>query len=185
MRKIVFVALATLSCSVLSAQFKNVAEADFFSSEFFAWLAEEQADEPAKENSVLAPTATQQIIANFICAMESGSAVDLKANCTPDMVYRTELTDQNGNTTTFEESVGAIADFALHSGNNFGINIEYGVVRTSKGNLLKQNMSVSTDYAFLLNGQQSHCGVLTFDLTKTAEGWKIKSLVDAHLRQCE
>jgi hypothetical protein len=187
MRKIVLVAFATLSCSVLSAQFrlKNVAETDFFSPEFSAWLAEDQSLVSKKDDADDLPMVSQQVISNFICAMESGSAVDLKANCTPDMVYRTEMTDQNGKTTVFEETVGAIAEFTLQSGNNFGINIEYGVVRTTKGNLLKQNISVSTDYAFLLNGQQSHCGMLTFDLTKTTDGWKIKSLVDTHHRQCE
>jgi hypothetical protein len=188
MRKIVLVALATLSCSVLSAQFRLKNEADqlLFSADLLTWISDDSQPPLAVSTSGVPEAAlSQALVANFLCAMESGSAVDLKANCTPDMVYRTEMTDQSGKVTTFEESVDAIADFSLQSSGNFGIHFEYGTPHTTKGGLLKPYLSVSTAYTFLLNQQTTHCGTLTFDMVKTEAGWRIKSITDAHLRACE
>jgi hypothetical protein len=38
--------------------------------------------------------------------------------------------------------------------------------------------AVWVDYAFYLNNTFSHCGVDSFHLVKTEEGWKIFNLVD-------
>ncbi len=42
--------------------------------------------------------------------------------------------------------------------------------------------TVWTDYTFYLNGKLSHCGVNSFELFKTEDGWKITSIVDTRRR---
>jgi len=44
--------------------------------------------------------------------------------------------------------------------------------------LVQKNIAVLwTDYYFYTNGKFSHCGIKTFNLIKTENGWKIVSLV--------
>ena len=43
--------------------------------------------------------------------------------------------------------------------------------------------SVWAEYAFYLGDQFSHCGVDTFHLVKTADGWKIIDLADTRRRE--
>ena len=46
--------------------------------------------------------------------------------------------------------------------------------------------SVWTPYAFYLDSKLSHCGVNSFQLVKTADGWKIHYLIDnSHPGDCQ
>lgn len=47
----------------------------------------------------------------------------------------------------------------------------------------KYMANVWTPYEFWLNGKFSHCGVNSFHLMKTTEGWRILSIVDTRYRK--
>jgi hypothetical protein len=45
-----------------------------------------------------------------------------------------------------------------------------------------QLASVWTPYTFYINGKESHSGTNSFQLVKTAEGWKIQYILDTRRR---
>ena len=124
--------------------------------------------------------AAASIINTFFTALEKGSTGDLRNACTKDVRFQTHMQDQTGNHHIFDENIQDMVRFAASNGaGNYGVDIEYQLLPPDASATGYRAM-----YIFYLNGYISHCGVCSFEMGKTDEGWKIKRMIDTRSRKC-
>ena len=125
--------------------------------------------------------AIKAVINNFFEGMEKGDTALLKSTCTSDPVFQTFMANQEGAMQVFTEDFKEFVQVVgTPTKDKFREEIEFGSI-VSEQSLA----SVWTPYKFYLNGKISHCGTNSFQLVKTADGWKIQYIIDTRRRGCK
>ena len=125
--------------------------------------------------------AIKTVINNFFTGMEKGDTVLLKSTCTAEPVLQTFMANQEGSMQMFTEDFDEFVRFiGTPTKDKFKEEIEFEAI-----NAEQSLASVWTPYKFYLNGKVSHCGTNSFQLVKTAEGWKIQYIIDTRRRSCK
>lgn len=118
--------------------------------------------------------AIREVITRFFEGLEKGDTLLLKSACTASPLLQTYTADRQGNLQVYTES---FEDFVTIIGTphkeKYEEKIEFGAI-VSEQSLA----SVWTPYRFFMNGKIQHCGTNSFQLVKTAEGWKIQYIID-------
>lgn len=118
--------------------------------------------------------AIKAVINRFFEGMERGDTAMIRSTCTAAPVLQTFMADQSGTLKVFTEDFGEFLAFvAMPSKDKYKEEIEFEAVHVEKS-----LASVWTPYRFFINGKQSHSGTNSFQLVKTAEGWKIQYIID-------
>ncbi len=123
--------------------------------------------------------AVKAVINRFFEGMEKGDTTLLKSACTQSPMMQTYMADRDGNLKVFTENFG---DFVAFVGaprkDKYVEKIEFGAVHT------EQMLATAwTPYRFFLNGKLLHCGTNSFQLVKTADGWKIQYIIDTRRKE--
>ncbi len=135
-----------------------------------------KAEKPEK-----AERAIKTVINRFFEGMEKGDTALLKSTCTKTMILQSYMADKSGelkvHTDDFQEFV---AFLGTPTKNKYEERIEFGHIEAEQS-----LASVWTPYKFYLNGKISHCGTNSFQLVKTADGWKIQYIIDTRRKDCK
>ena len=114
------------------------------------------------------------VIDEFFLALKTGDTLDMKKTVLPEISLATSFTARNGNSVlrseSFQEFLQSVGTPRKEEWNEEISNLTIHI----SDNLA----SVWMDYSFYLNSTFSHCGVNSFQLFKSTEGWKIISIVD-------
>ncbi len=125
--------------------------------------------------------AVKAVINNFFTGLEKGDTVLLKSTCSAAPILQTFVADKEGkmqvHTEDFDEFVRFIG---TPTKDKYKEEIEFEAIHAEQS-----LASVWTPYKFYLNGKLSHCGTNSFQLVKTAEGWKIQYIIDTRRRGCK
>ena len=144
-----------------------------------AFCSKSFAQKPKPENP---DKAIKAVINRFFEGMERGDTALLKSSCTANMVLQTYMADKEGKMQVYTEE---FADFLTMVGSpstdQYDERIKFEAIHAEKS-----LASVWTPYSFYINRKRSHCGTNSFQLIKTAEGWKIQYILDTRRKQgCE
>lgn len=119
-------------------------------------------------------TQIRELINDFFLALKTGDTNEMKKTVLPEISLATSFTARNGNPVlraeSFEEFLKSVGTPRKEEWNEQISNLTIHI----SDNLA----SVWMDYSFYLNSTFSHCGVNSFQLFKSTEGWKIISIVD-------
>ena len=126
--------------------------------------------------------AIKATINRFFDGMEKGDTALLKSACAPGMILQTYMADKEGKMEVYTET---FADFLAMVGapstDQYDERIKFEGIYAEKS-----LASAWTPYSFYINGKRSHCGTNSFQLIKTAQGWKIQYIIDTRRKQgCE
>ena len=125
--------------------------------------------------------AIKAVINRFFEAMETGDTTALLNTCMPDPVFQTYMKDKDSDLQMYTEN---FTDFVRFVGSprkdKFKEEIKFDAVHSEMS-----LASVWTPYTFYLNGKISHCGTNSFQLVKTAAGWKIQYIIDTRRKGCK
>lgn len=125
-------------------------------------------------NSQTTEDSVKTAVNNLFIAMKNSDGVMLRS-CFGDSAKLQALSkDKAGNLLVKNESV---QDFA----NSISTMPKGTLDERIKFDMIKIDgplASVWTPYSFYYNGQFSHCGVNSFQLLRTANGWKIQYIID-------
>lgn len=125
--------------------------------------------------------AIKTVINNFFTGMEKGDTTLLKSTCTADPVFQTFTANQEGKMQVYTEDFDEFVRFVgTPTKDKYKEEIEFEAIHAEKS-----LASVWTPYKFYLNGKVSHCGTNSFQLVKTAEGWKIQYIIDTRRKGCK
>lgn len=123
--------------------------------------------------------AIQAVINRFFDGMAKGDTTLLKSACTDNPVMQTYMADKDGNMQVFTEPFSEFVAFVgAPRKDTYLEKIEFGAIHTEKS-----LASVWTPYKFYLNGNLRHCGTNSFQLVKTADGWKIQYIIDTRRKE--
>ncbi|MDX1913231.1 MAG: nuclear transport factor 2 family protein [Saprospiraceae bacterium] len=123
--------------------------------------------------------AIKAVINQFFEGMERGDTALIRRTCTAEPVMQTFMADRNGEMKVFTEDFGEfLSVVGAPSKDKYREVIEFEAVHVEKS-----LASVWTPYKFYINGKVSHTGTNSFQLVKTAEGWKIQYIIDTRRRQ--
>ena len=117
----------------------------------------------------------KEVVSRFFDGMNRGDTVLLKSACMNNMILQTCKTDSSGavkmvQTDSFTEFVSLIG---APRKNKIEERITFGKV------MVEESLaSVWAPYSFYLNGEVSHAGTNSFQLVRTADGWKIQYIID-------
>ncbi|MDH4472913.1 MAG: hypothetical protein QE487_09910 [Fluviicola sp.] len=120
--------------------------------------------------------AVEKAVMQLFDGMRKGDSIMVRTAFTENPHLSTTFIDQNGNPQVEE---GALEGFLMGVGTphdeiwdehllSIEIKIDDGIAQ------------VWAPYIFYLGEKQLHCGVNSFQLVKTINGWKILSIVDSH-----
>jgi hypothetical protein len=124
--------------------------------------------------------AVQEVIASLFEGMKNKEAETLRNAFHPEATMQTVIANEAG------------ANLGSNTVNDF-VN---RIVGTAEGTVLDERIldyqikvdgqmaSAWTPYEFYVNDNFSHCGVNSFQLIKTAEGWKITYIIDTRRKDC-
>lgn len=125
--------------------------------------------------------AIKAVINRFFEAMETGDTTALLDTCMPDPVFQTYMKVKDSDLQMYTEN---FTDFVRFVGSprkdKFKEEIKFDAVHSEMS-----LASVWTPYTFYLNGKISHCGTNSFQLVKTAAGWKIQYIIDTRRKGCK
>ena len=122
----------------------------------------------------------KQVVIDFFDAFHKQDSIALRKLAHPEVIMQSVSTSLTGETKVITEeysrflksivSIPATTRFEekLHS---FDVTIN-GALAT-----------VITPFSFYLNGNLSHCGVNSFSLVKTPEGWRIAHIIDTRIKE--
>lgn len=127
------------------------------------------------KDSVLTDEITKPIIAMFD-AMREHDGDKLKRQFVSTAILQRALSDGSIRTSDISKFAQKISESKSYLDEH---------LLAVKVNLSDNLASVWTPYAFYLDNKLSHCGVNSFQLVKTAKGWKIQYLIDnSHQADC-
>ena len=121
----------------------------------------------------------KQVIASLFEGMKNKEAETLRNAFHPEATMQTVISKEEG------------ANLGSNSVNDF-VN---RIVTTAEGTVLDERIldyqikvdgqmaAAWTPYEFYVNDKFSHCGVNSFQLIKTAEGWKITYIIDTRRQE--
>ncbi|MEY3239036.1 MAG: hypothetical protein RIR11_474 [Bacteroidota bacterium] len=125
--------------------------------------------------------AIKAVINRFFEAMEKGDTTALLSTCMPDPVFQTYMKEKNGELQMYTEN---FSDFVRFLGSprkdTFKEEVKFEAIHSEMS-----LASAWTPYTFYLNGKVSHCGTNSFQLVKTAAGWKIQYIIDTRRKGCK
>ncbi|MFN0173649.1 MAG: nuclear transport factor 2 family protein [Saprospiraceae bacterium] len=144
-----------------------------------AFLPKSSAQKQKPENP---EKAIKAVINRFFDGLEKGDTTLLKSSCTETMLLQTYTTDKEGKMQVYtEELADFLAMIGSPSTDKYDERIKFEAIHAEKS-----LASVWTPYSFYINGKRSHCGTNSFQLVKTADGWKIQYIIDTRRKQgCE
>ncbi len=118
--------------------------------------------------------AIKAVIERFFEGLEKGDTTVLKNACMPQMVLQTFAPNREGKWVVRAQSFAdLVAAVARPRTNVWDEQITYKTIA------IEPNLaSVWTPYRFLIDGKESHSGTNSFQLVKTADGWKIQYIID-------
>ena len=123
--------------------------------------------------------AIRAVINRFFEGLAKGDTILLKNACTQNPLMQTYMADQGGNLQVFTEPFSEFVAFVgAPRKDTFLEKIEFGAIHAEKS-----LASVWTPYKFYLNGKLRHCGTNSFQLVKTADGWKIQYIIDTRRKE--
>jgi len=118
--------------------------------------------------------AIKEVVNRFFDGMNKGDTVLLRSTCTEAPVLQTFMADKEGKWRVFTEDFNEFVAFVgSPSDKKYEEKIEFGHIEAEQS-----LASVWTPYKFLVNGKVSHTGTNSFQLVKTADGWKIQYIID-------
>ncbi|MBK8555471.1 MAG: hypothetical protein IPL65_06715 [Lewinellaceae bacterium] len=118
--------------------------------------------------------AVKTVINRFFEGMEKGDTTLLKSTCTDAPVFQTFMRNREQQLAVYTENFGDFVQFVgTPTQDHYKEVIKFGKIAVED-----QLASVWTPYVFYVNGKISHCGTNSFQLVKTAEGWKIQYIID-------
>jgi Putative lumazine-binding len=118
--------------------------------------------------------AVKAVIEQFFAGLEKGDTTVLKNACMPQMVLQTFAPNRENKWVVRSQSFAdLVAAVARPRTNVWDEQITYKTI------VIEPNLaSVWTPYRFLIDGKESHSGTNSFQLVKTADGWKIQYIID-------
>ncbi|HND88877.1 MAG TPA: hypothetical protein PK971_11145 [Saprospiraceae bacterium] len=153
----------------------------FSSLLFTAFLCSPLLLSAQKQSAKSERAAIKAVINRFFQGMEKGDTLLLKSTCTASPILQTFMADKSGEMKVMSEP---FSDFVRLIGtptqNTYDERIQFESI------LVEQSLaSVWTPYKFYLSGKLHHCGTNSFQLVKTAEGWKIQYIIDTRRKDCK
>lgn len=135
----------------------------------------------AQNNTKKDEKAIKTVINQFFEAMQKGDTTLLRSTCTEEPILQSFLADRDGKLQVMSEDFNDFVRFVGGpSQDKYREDIEFEAV------MAEQSLaSVWTPYKFYLNGKLHHCGTNSFQLVKTAEGWKIQYIIDTRRKGCK
>ncbi len=135
-------------------------------------FAQAQTDETA---------AVKAVIERFFDGLEKSDTVLLKSACTDMMVLQSFIKTRTGAYRIVNESFGEFLTIVAQPHKEvFDERISYESIMIEPA-----LASVWTPYEFFIDGKRSHCGTNSFQLVKTAEGWRIQYIIDTRRKDCD
>ncbi|MCF4102609.1 nuclear transport factor 2 family protein [Gillisia sp. M10.2A] len=128
----------------------------------------------------LGDSEVQVTIQEFFEAFHKQDSIGLKKVAHPTISMQSIMTDSTGTSTIKNESYAEFlkAIVSIPTSTKFEERLHGFDIRVN-GALA----SAITPYSFYVNGKLSHCGVNSFELFKSAEGWKIIYIVDTRVKE--
>jgi len=125
--------------------------------------------------------AIKAVILQFFDGMAKGDSVLLLGACTDAPILQTISVDKQGSTTVLTEDFREFVRFiTTPSQNKYDERVQFSAVHVEAS-----LASVWAPYKFYLNGKLSHCGTNSFQLVRTAAGWKIQYIIDTRRKACK
>ena len=125
--------------------------------------------------------AIKAVINRFFEGLEKGDTTLLLGACMPEPVLQTYMADREGKLQLYTEEFREFVNFVgAPRKDAYREAIEFEAVHAEKS-----LASVWTPYTFYVNGKVSHCGTNSFQLVRTAEGWKIQYIIDTRRKTCD
>jgi hypothetical protein len=119
--------------------------------------------------------AIKDVINRFVDGMEKRDSAMVRSTFTEKPLLQTYTANPKGEMQIVTTNYEAFLTFlATPSDDTFKERIRFGTIEYEE-----DIASVWTVYTFYLNGKVLHCGTNTFQLVKTAEGWKIQYILDS------
>lgn len=140
---------------------------------FVCLVAQAQSDSTTLSNQ----KAIRAVIDQLFLGMKKGDSALVRASFLPNAQLATALLDKN-NTPSIRSENNALNDFLTAVGTphkKVWNEIINDVVIHSDGSIA----TVWAPYSFFLDDKFIHCGVNTFQLALTSNGWKIVNLLDS------
>lgn len=123
--------------------------------------------------------AVMAVVTRLFDAMRQGDSAMLRSTFHPEARLATAGVRNGTATVGFEKVDGFAQAIGSKPANQVWDERLYNEVVHIDGTLA----TVWTEYDFYLGDQFSHCGVDSFQLAKTADGWKIFSIADTRQRE--
>lgn len=125
--------------------------------------------------------AIKAVILQFFEGMTKGDSTLLLSACTDDPILQTISVDKQGNVRVLTEDFREFVRFiTTPSQNRYEERIRFSAIHAEEA-----LASVWTPYEFFVNGKRVHCGTNSFQLVKTAAGWKIQYILDTRRKTCK
>ena len=126
-----------------------------------------------QSNAQTAEDSVKAAVVKLFDAMKQNDSASLIAAFTKNAVLQSISKDANGLVAKNESVTDFAGSISRAPKGSLDERISFATVKVD-GSLA----SVWTPYSFYFNGGFSHCGVNSFQLLRTAAGWKIHYLID-------
>lgn len=123
--------------------------------------------------------AVKAVIVSLFDGMRAKNADQVSAAFTPEAIMNTVITKPEGS----EVGSNSVADFAKRISTTPAETQLDERILDYQIKVDGTMASAWTPYRFYVNGDFSHCGVNSFQLVKTAEGWKIVYIIDTRRKE--
>lgn len=125
--------------------------------------------------------AIKTVINHFFEAMEKKDTAMLRSTCMDTPVFQTYMNNRSGQLELVNENFSEFVAFVgSPSPDRYEEKIVFEAIHVEPA-----LASVWAPYKFYLNGKFSHCGTDSFQLVKTAAGWKIQYILDTRRKNCQ
>lgn len=119
------------------------------------------------------------VIVSLFDGMRAKNAEQVSAAFTPEAIMNTVIAKPEGS----EVGSNSVADFAKRIASTPAETQLDEQIMDYQIKIDGTMASAWTPYRFYVNGNFSHCGVNSFQLVKTAEGWKIVYIIDTRRKE--
>ncbi len=128
-------------------------------------------------------TEGKRVISTFFEGFHKGDTAQMSSVMMKNMRLQSAYVLKNGKNTL---AINSGTDFLTAIANRPADQVWTENLKGYKGDIDGNLAHIWAPYEFLINGKLSHCGVNSFTLVKTDQGWKIADIVDSRRREgCE
>lgn len=138
----------------------------------FSWMAFPAISQSEEE-------AVKAVIVSLFDGMRAKNADQVSEAFTPEAIMNTVIAKPEGS----EVGSNSVADFAKRISSTPAETQLDERILDYQIKVDGTMASAWTPYRFYVNGDFSHCGVNSFQLVKTAEGWKIVYIIDTRRKE--